>query len=634
MPKAERQSYNLPGYGLLSAWVYPYTQVLYRFLGRYCHDVRFHHTNQLGPLRNILHGAHHTRYEHIFTQWTLISELNLQKIGDLGLSSLCKDFGKLPGFDRCPSAAEVLQCLVLLTNMGELPETSAASRAWLHRLRTDENTRTGFRSGLAREDKKIFDRLLNGFSDYQIHLLNAAFLLQRYKRAGGQNTDFVSFGEKLLRAFMTRESGDNGRVEKLWLLYTNVSRASSLILDSHYAPVPFSLDLASIMLNFEDLSEDVLVKKSAFQAALQQLETVLLDSVHMSGNALLAAARSTEQTLERINQADIAWDRVGIIKNLLAPPRENGDWPGERSSRAVFNTPLQFRSPDWDTDKTIELTYDNITDPNVLASENYSSLFPKDAVQWSMTRRAHINKRSCRVGATLDPQGSTFRTVYALSADLPVKQGLVTTLRIVHEALKFELELAKGGYSGRNSFEHRNWEKMLLLLLRAILGWDTKPNSKPLPAQGTATPLFIERGSRTMADAISSYIRSVSHQISKDDLHELRTTYDVVGKQNYTGPMICFLGATEIEKGKRTIAEFDGVLLFPALNPYRKFAVIVEAKNQRNAHTAARKQLNKRLQELCPDYMDYEVEDVHKKGAYATLRLHDSTPLSLPSGPV
>ncbi len=98
--------------------------------------------------------------------------------------------------------------------------------------------------------------------------------------------------------------------------------------------------------------------------------------------------------------------------------------------------------------------------------------------------------------------------------------------------------------------------------------------------------------------------------------------------------MICFLGATEIERDTRTIAEFDGVLLFPALDPRRKFAVIVEAKNQRNAHTAAGKQLNKRLQELCPDYMDYEVEHVHKKGAYATLRLRDPMSPSVSSGPV
>jgi hypothetical protein len=362
MPKAERQSYNLPGYGLLSAWIYPYTQVLYRFISRYCHDVRFHHTNQLGPIRNILHGAHHSRYEHLFIQWTLISELKMQKMGDLGLASLCKDFGKLPGFNKCPSAAEVLQCLVLLTNMGELPETFAASRAWLHRLRTNEESRIGFRGGLAREDKKTLDRLLDDSSDYQIHLLNAAFLLQRYKRAGGKNADFVSFGEKLLRAFMAQGSGDDERIEKLWVLYTNVRRASSLILDSHYAPVPFSLDLASIMLNFEDLSEDVLVKKSAFQSALQQLEMVLLDSVHMSGNSLLAAARSTEQTLERISQTNVAWDRVSVIKDLLAPPRDNGGRPAEKV-KGIFNTPLQFRRPDWDPDKMLELTYDNIVNP-------------------------------------------------------------------------------------------------------------------------------------------------------------------------------------------------------------------------------------------------------------------------------
>lgn len=625
MSKAERQSYNLPGFGLLSAWIFPYTRVLYGFLSRYRHDVRFHHTNQLGPIRNILHGVHHSRYEYIFTQWTLISELKTQGIGDPGLNSAYKEFGKLPGFDKYPTAAEVLQCLVLLTNMGHLPETFAASRAWLHRLRTDENTLAGFRGGLAREDKKILDEALRHSSDYQIHLLNAAFLLQRYKRAGGKNADFVSFGEKLLRAFLTRGSrSDDEKTEKLWLLYSNVRRASSLILDSHYAPVPFSLDLASIMLNFKNLSEDFLVRRSPFQSALQQLEMLLLDSVHMSGDSLLAAARSTEQTLERINRADVAWDRVGAIKSVLAPTQGNGERPAEDRGADIFNTPLQFRRPDWDRHKTIQLTYDNIADPELIASEDYSSLFPTDVVEWSTTRRKSISKRRCRVAATLNPHGSIFRAVYALSNDLPDRIALVTALRIVHEALRFEFALAKGGYSGRNSLEQGNRERMLLFLLKSIFGWNTVPNLRPLPTRGSATPLFVERGSRVMAEAISDYMQSLDTQISSDNLHELRVTCESVRRLNYNGPIVCFLGSTEIESDANTAAEFDGVLLFPAMDPCQKVAVIVEAKNRRNGHSLARKQLTQRLQELCPSYMRYEVEDVHKKGAYATLRLYDS----------
>jgi hypothetical protein len=68
-------SYNITGQGLLRTFMYPYTKELYEFLTRYDYDKKFHSTKQLGAIQYLLKGAHHTRYEYIFLQWTLIDQL-------------------------------------------------------------------------------------------------------------------------------------------------------------------------------------------------------------------------------------------------------------------------------------------------------------------------------------------------------------------------------------------------------------------------------------------------------------------------------------------------------------------------------------------------------------------------------
>lgn len=59
------------------------------------------------------------------------------------------------------------------------------------------------------------------------------------------------------------------------------------------------------------------------------------------------------------------------------------------------------------------------------------------------------------------------------------------------------------------------------------------------------------------------------------------------------------------------------------LNLYH-FAIIVEAKNQNRGNTQAKKQLQKRLNILCPNYVKYNILEKGYKGAYAMLSIVDN----------
>ncbi|UNC91289.1 hypothetical protein [Candidatus Contubernalis alkaliaceticus] len=221
-------SYNLPGYGSLNANLFTYTKILYRFLSYYGHDIRLNSTNQLGVLRNVLPGAHHTRYEYVFIQWVLVTELSRLKgagNGNLNLSAKRKEFGRLPGIDKYPSGAEVLQSIILLANIGHLPETFTASRAFLHYLHSNKEIRNIFKSGLAREDRPYFEKVLDGFQIYSVQYIVALFLLQRYKRYG-KRQDYVSYPINVIRAYINRDNGTKEALNKIWTLYGNVRRVS------------------------------------------------------------------------------------------------------------------------------------------------------------------------------------------------------------------------------------------------------------------------------------------------------------------------------------------------------------------------------------------------------------------------
>jgi len=113
-------SYSITGQGLQRTVIYPYTVLLYDLLSKYDYEEKFHSTKQLGAIQYLLRGAHHTRYEYIYLQWTLIHQLKTQNKG-LGLGSENKSLN-IDGEEN-PTNAELLQCLSILTNMGHFPDT-------------------------------------------------------------------------------------------------------------------------------------------------------------------------------------------------------------------------------------------------------------------------------------------------------------------------------------------------------------------------------------------------------------------------------------------------------------------------------------------------------------------------------
>jgi hypothetical protein len=167
-------SYNLPGFGFANCALFPEAEKLYSLLEKKGILEKTKNTYQLGTMRFVYPGAHHTRYEYIFTQLMLISSVvttkrEKRKI-DISLGSVLKEYKPL----KCKvTGGTVMQMLALLSNMGHMYDTFTSSKILLRLLQESKANGTTFyvtyRRNLPKEVHSAFDKLLATENYYKLH---------------------------------------------------------------------------------------------------------------------------------------------------------------------------------------------------------------------------------------------------------------------------------------------------------------------------------------------------------------------------------------------------------------------------------------------------------------------------------
>src|SRR5690606_13009453 len=137
-----------------------------------------------------------------------------------------------------------------------------------------------FRKGLDSTDRELFQKTIEKYDYYRFNVITALFQLQRYKRMG---TDKVDFASNLLRSYISNDS--DIQIIQLQRLYDSIRQIAFVTLDSLYAPVPFNLDLSSVLLNFDSLIESLFIKNTTYRIALYNLEQVLQNSVYLASDS-------------------------------------------------------------------------------------------------------------------------------------------------------------------------------------------------------------------------------------------------------------------------------------------------------------------------------------------------------------
>lgn len=592
--------YNLPGCGLLYANIYPYTEALINFLDEYGHIKRLQRLDQLGSLRDIFPGAHHTRYEYVFLQWSLVTELAAVKDNNLGLNTNKENFGRLPGFDKGPTSADILQCLVLLMNIGYLEGTFAASRAWLELLRSNKKIQRNFKQGLAEEDKILLKQVIDQFDFYKFHIFLAMFMLKRYtQKENGR--EYVNFSLDILRKYLNKEAKQSSII-KIWELFRNIRRIAFLSLDAFYAPVPFSLDLSSIMMSFKELYKDVLVQAQGFQSALKELEVVLQNTVYLSESSILKTSQATEHFLEKLQSDKGLANGISSIKNCISP---------DKSSNRTNS--YEEEGIDWNEQKQLLLIFNN--------AENYHPDSIKQQVKWEHETRYTVGKTRCRFGLIHNPNQDTVRLCFGIKAS-NYSDELRTTLKGVNRCIMFSSSFQQeAAYNKINTYRSINANNLFQFLLKATLGWDNRFILSTLIEQHSS---FVgESGKAKFLKRIKVLLDSTADVLNSDQRLEIASFEKLIRILNFPGYMLGFLGSTKFFKavGSTEVAEFDGVLFKTKVDPTEPFMYILESKNKKGGSVEARKQLSKRLSEHMHKNLSWEIKDIDSYSVYAEVKL-------------
>lgn len=605
--------YNIPGYGYLTAVICPHTEALYNLLANYHHEQRLFNSDQLGILRKVYPGAHHTRYEYLFLQWALLSELVKYKKSsqtDYGLGSDTKGFPCMPGIEKLPSGADIIQSLMLLANVGHLPDTFTTSRAVLQLLTDNQVLRRVFRAGLKGDDKQVFDIIVKEYRVFDFQYLMMLFLLHRYANIPsdleGQNYPF-----QVIRSYYLNRDEKDNRLNKLWGIYRAIRLVAYLALDSHYTPVPFSIDLTSIISNFSESYNEIFDRQSSFQKALLQLNDVISTNIYMSSEALLQTSSVAEKVYKRLmeassdNKGSITW-----LKNMFKPPRLDLSTVESESIEQILRN--SYRNKDWDNNYLAHFEF------NLDGLQNEKSI--GNLIRMEYIEQNRVGRSFCRVAIHLDPTRKVLSIVYALMNGLKDKEKLKAALRIMATLISYNQMIPRNyGFASNPN----NTLEAIRLVLAVVFGVSANVRFDSLGSD-LDDCFFTGGGSKKASEKLGKLKSSIEPKFDKDAVNEVAVMQTVLNRLAWKGAVLTFAGSTKLYKddSNDTEAEFDGLIFTPTYDPRKMFGIIVEAKNQNHGQTSAKKQLKKRLADLCNPLVDYStIESVDRKGTYAVLKL-------------
>jgi hypothetical protein len=597
---SQLQSYNLPGYGLVEYQLYPHAKEVWDLLSRKGHIQRFKKTDHLGSLREIFPGAHHTRYEYVIAQLALITELcsmtGHQEQG-FQMSSKFDDFGVVDKLDDPPSRGELLQTLVLATNLGHLPSTFAGERAFLRYIAQDSNARYAFRNGVPDQDKEGLDNIIRNFSVYRIHYYISIFLLHRYRNAEG-NKEVSRFAKEVLRGYLSRSEEDGQKFRVTWRLYQSIRRFVYLSLDTLYTHIPFSIDLSNVFLSFERYRDEVLASNSVFQNALKRLEGVMRDAVYLSPRALLQLSSTSNTTLQTLWEQD-EQRKITLMQAVLGPRKQK-----DEIEENIFEDALNRSESYEDSDRLVSLAYD--FDP----SADRAPL--QDTVEKEQELTEKVGKTLSSFGIEWDPSGSSLRIAASIDR---YRNGPRTALKIVRELYKLGDPLRDAADMSVAAL-YENRRSLNELAYQALWGWSYNYRFINPDMNGTY-PLWMDMGTSKVEDEVSEYRKGLENveETDSDQVNEYKTTENILKSVDYRGYTSVYAGSLEVTSEQSQVAEFDATILFLGDDSKDRLCMVVEAKNTHGASTEAKNDLEEKAEALGMADSRYDIVEC-EGGAY------------------
>ncbi len=588
--------YHVPRLGKLKVRLFKNAQKAYELLEHANHIEKMKRNHQLGVIRNVYEGAHHTRWEYVMTILYIINYLVKARVKGYGLSN---DTPKIKGHKV--SGAEILQIWTLLLNAGHLKGTFATEQALLSVLISDSKIRSTYRSGLPNdtEIRELFKRIIESQDIYRLHELQSFFFLERLRRKSAKDVDLLT---EVLKLFKFDPSKGQERRRKLKYLYRKIRQISFLFLDSHYGPVPLNFELGQALFDFDEYSESIFsLEETPISRNLELFEQLMSENFYLAPKCMYAFGKQSRK-----------------IKGLIEEEPE----ATKKSIRKLYDFLGKGHSLDpkyWpkSSENLLRLWFDERRSPYFVLTE----IKPIDLEE---SFRSSLSKTYCDVSVLHDPTRRMMGITIAIKEPLSLHSMKRLLFQTMQKLVTFQDEYERISHTRlrdpyRKIFKC-SCKELTLFILKKL--WGEKLIFSPIQDTVHQDQWAIGRGttaaSRWLIEQSAKY---EERGIDPDRLHEIKTLAKGLEEVEHRGTVL-FTTSQIIVRDRDSgddISDLDGLAIFSTSNELS--LLIVEAKNKRKGSIGdAKRRIRKILDAMgFEEVTDDKIQAINGFGAFAKM---------------
>lgn len=558
-------NYNLPGFGFASCYLFDTAAQFMDLFDKHDLIEKTKMTCQLGTMKYVYPGAHHTRYEYIFSQLMLISNVTVAKGNaqcNVDISLGC-NLNEFESFSTKATGSDIMQCLAILSNVGHMYDTFTSTKILTKLLqkskKCDGQFYAIFKRNLPKELHISFDDLLNKSNYYKLHLYNMIHLLKGMANTK-QNEDLCCFGIKILSLLINPDLIKNDATARIFYLYKKIRKIAYLSVDMIYTPASFGANLDRMLYMIPTYVDELFIDDSPMNQAILQLEDIIHRQIYDSPKCILNSTRIEQENF------DLYCSAIGSIKNIY----------DIRNMIREFEKPFD-KLHSTKQPKVMKKLIDNSELCLAVEANNI-----KDILNYDNSIIKSLPTSRIVFGTQLSQNLSKITSAFGLLSREFICQDSQT---ILYKVLNTKL------------YDATKKDELIKFAIKSLFKYNDFYFKLSSPSGLSINDcIIIGNGCKNVAKKIKNSF-SINNVPDKNKLHEILSCAIILEQMEYSGLVLCFVGGIKANEFKKTqnIDELDGLIYFPSRESKKPFAVIVEAKNNNKGETEAEAQLSKTL---------------------------------------
>lgn len=576
--------YHVPGLGELKSDLYENSSKAYNLLKVNGHVDRLRDIDQLGVIRNVYEGAHHSRWEYVMMQLGILHRLNTKDL-DLGFNP-SKGTGLSSNVtigNNKTTYLEIIQMWILLLNMGHLPGTFSSEKALIKYIKEDAKLRKSVYDSLPSETiQNYFEEIVEKESIYEFHKVLSFFYLSKYKeKCKEYNSDLIEYlikileynciGPHVIDKFEVYDEsskiGFRAARNHFKQIFSKIRQISYLYLDSKYGPTPYNFELETVLINLPEYVNNLFVDSDSYIAqSINDFDKLLSATIYLSEDSLQAHGIHVRKTFDHI-KAQCSDGTIYNSDQLLEFLKESNNFQYRNNCLDLLDTNTKIKF-------SINIDLTNVSG---YVTKKHDGLF-SDIFNFnyenSLSKKYGI--KECLVSVEPSIKQDNFNISFSFYKNCTMAKRLEILGELMKDLIKLEKLMHKEeGYQVRG-FE-KIYSKFILYALKQVCRNDCifKFNNYDileLPCIGNFSSTQISKELMGFLDE--------SPIISNSRKHELRSLGKALQEICHDGPIIVCPNQIKVLDRKRDeLTDIDGIGF--GYKDKRLYILIVEAKKQK-----------------------------------------------------